>query len=210
MNDLSSLTLLRRGAVCVLALAMCSLSGLADAQTYRWKDPRTGRTIISDQPPPAGIKPLGRSAPAAAPEGGAAGGAVPYAVREAMRDFPVRLYTAPGCKDECQQARLLLQGRGVPYSEESIVTRAAVDKLKQLSGQNGVPVLLVGQQVVVGVQQARWNQTLDLAGYPKTAYAGYRPPAPPVESVMPPPVEATPQAAGQSSETPVSDDGTPQ
>lgn len=168
------------------AAALLGLNGAADAQTYRWKDPRTGRTVISDQPPPAGIK-LERRAGQGAPSGDIAGGSVPYAVREAMRDFPVRLFTAPGCKNECQEARLLLQGRGIPYSEESIVTREALENLKRLAGQDAVPVLQVGQQVVVGMQLGRWNQTLDLAGYPKTAYAGYRPPPLPVEAVMPHP-----------------------
>ena len=114
-----------------------------------------------------------------------------------MRDFPVRLYTAPQCKTECQEARQVLQGRGIPYREESVATRAALEELKRLAGQDAVPVLQVGQEILVGMQLSRWNQTLDLAGYPKTAYPGYRPPAPPVESLMPPAEEpAAPAAEG--------------
>lgn len=175
----------RRGPLLVLigALLMAH-STLAGAETYRWKDPRTGRTVISDQPPPAGLAPARRTGPSAAAEGLA--GSLPYAVRQAMRDFPVRLYTAPKCESECREARQVLQGRGIPYREESVATRAALDDLKRLTGQDAVPVLQVGQEVIVGMQLARWNQTLDLAGYPKSAYAGYRPPPPPVEAVMPP------------------------
>lgn len=189
----------RRSAPLVLVAVMLMAHGAtAAAETYRWKDPRTGRTIISDQPPPAGTAAPVRRGGSAAPAD--AGGGAPYAVREAMRDFPVRLYTAPQCKSECAEARQLLQGRGIPYREESAATRAALEDLKRLTGQDTVPVLQVGQEVIVGMQLARWNQTLDLAGYPKTAYAGYRPPAPPVESVMPPPEEAAAHANGESGE----------
>ena len=38
----------------VLALAV----GTATAQTYKWIDPATGRTVFSDRPPPAGVKVL--------------------------------------------------------------------------------------------------------------------------------------------------------
>lgn len=179
----------------LIAVLLAAHGSLALAETYRWKDPRTGRMVISDQPPPAGIGTPARRAGAAAPAD--AGGSVPYAVRQAMRDFPVRLYTAPQCKTECQEARQVLQGRGIPYREESVATRAAVEELKRLAGQDAVPVLQVGQEVLVGMQLSRWNQTLDLAGYSKTAYPGYRPPAPPVESLMPPAEEpAAPAAEG--------------
>lgn len=190
-----------------LVAAMLLAHGItASAETYRWKDPRTGRMVISDQPPPAGVAPTrrGSPAPAAATTGG---GSLPYAVREAMRDFPVRLYTAPQCKSECQEARHLLQGRGIPYREESVATRAALEDLKRLAGQDAVPVLQVGQEVIVGVQLGRWNQTLDLAGYPKSAYPGYRPPPLPVEAVMPPPEEATAESGSQETVPP--SDGEP-
>lgn len=178
-----------------LVAVMLMVQGtMASAETYRWKDPRTGRTVISDQPPPAGVIPARRGSTGTAPAE-ASGGSLPYAVREAMRNFPVRLYTAPQCKTECQEARQVLQGRGIPYREESVSTRAALEDLKRLAGQDAVPVLQVGQEVIVGMQLGRWNQTLDLAGYPKSAYAGYRPPPPPVESVMPPPEDA---AAGSA------------
>lgn len=205
-------TAIRSRCLLATAIVLFGQIGLADAQTYRWKDPKTGRTVISDQPPPAGVKPARRSGQGIPSEGAAAGGSVPYAVREAMRDFPVRLFTAPGCKNECQEARLLLQGRGIPYSEESVATREAVDNLKRLAGQDAVPVLQVGQQVVVGMQLGRWNQTLDLAGYPKTAYAGYRPPPLPVEAVMPPPAAADtepPVVDSPAEETPSPVSGTP-
>lgn len=191
----------RRTLPLVLVATMLMACGItASAETYRWKDPRTGRMVISDQPPPAGVAPTRRGAPGpAAPAAG--GGSLPYAVREAMRDFPVRLYTAPQCKTECQEARQVLQGRGIPYREESVATRAALEDLKRLAGQDAVPVLQVGQEVLVGMQLGRWNQTLDLAGYPKTAYPGYRPPPPPVETVMPP-LEDTPVNSNQDAAPP--------
>lgn len=193
-----------RVAPCVLlATCLLAIGTSASAETYRWKDPRTGRMVISDQPPPAGIAPARRSGAPVAADVGSGGGTPPYAVREAMRNFPVRLYTAPQCKTECQEARQLLQGRGIPYREESVATRAALEDLRRLAGQDAVPVLQVGQEVIVGMSLPRWNQTLDLAGYPKTAYAGYRPPPPPVEALMPPPEDlSAPPGAGNGETAP--------
>ena len=175
------------------ALALVALvltGGLAHAQTYRWADPKTGRTIVSDQPPPPGIKARQKGGVQPLSEGGNADN-LPYGTRMAAREFPVMLFTAEKCGQECAQARQLLVGRGIPFAETLVASREQVEALKQMSGQEAVPVLRVGQQVSVGFNTGTWNNLLDLAGYPASAPVGYRPPAAPVTPAAPPP-EASP------------------
>lgn len=170
-----------------LALAV----GIATAQTYKWTDPKTGRTVFSDQPPPAGVKARPQGSPA--PLEGSAIDNLPYAVRQAARDFPVTFFTAEKCQQECIQARQLLVGRGVPFSETRIATKEQLEEMKRATGQGAVPVLRVGQQVSGGFNNETWNNLLDLAGYPKSAPPGYRAPAAP--PAPPPATEAAPETA---------------
>jgi glutaredoxin len=165
-------------------VALALLAALASAQTYKWTDPKTGRTVFSDQPPPAGIK--SRQQGQAVPLDGRATDALPYAVREAAREFPVTLFTAEKCGPECTQARQLLTGRGIPFRETLVASPEQVEDLKRISGQAGVPVLRVGQQVSSGLETGAWNRLLDLAGYPQSAPAGYRAPAQPAQPAPPP------------------------
>ena len=149
-------------------------SALAGAQaTYRWVDPASGLTVFSDQPPPPGAKQVVKLG-----SGDAAGGEpqVPYATRQAMEKFPVMLYTAATCVEMCQQARGLLNGRGVPFTEKILSTQEDSNELaSKLKSEAGVPTLFVGQQPFKGYDIAAWNNLLDLAGYPKTAPYGSKP-----------------------------------
>lgn len=151
----------------LLAIAMASLT--AWAQTYRWVDPATGKTVISDSPPPATAKSVVRK------EAELAVGSQSYAVRRAAENFPVTLYTAANCTDACKLARELLNSRGVPFEEKMVQKREDVEELKKLAGENTTPVLTVGKQLVRGFQVDAYNNLLDLAGYPATAPAGSKP-----------------------------------
>jgi len=107
---------------------------------------------------------------------------LPYETRRAQQSFPVALYVADSCGETCDQARSLLNKRGIPYSEKSLRTKQDFDAFKQLSGLGGVvPVLAVGKNFLKGFLAEQWNSELDIAGYPKTS--SYRPrtvpPAPP-------------------------------
>lgn len=167
-------------------VALALVMGIAGAQTYKWTDPATGRTVFSDRPPPAGVK--ARSQGSVAPLDSSATDNLPFAVRQAARDFPVTFFTADKCLQDCAQARQLLVGRGIPFSETRIATREQLEELKRSTGQEGVPVLRVGQQVSGGFNTEAWNSLLDLAGYPKSAPPGYRAPA---ASPAPPPAAET-------------------
>jgi glutaredoxin len=146
------------------AVILGCIAGTASAQLYKWIDEQ-GRTRYTDTPPP----PNAKGAQKKNYNTGASESAVPYATQRAIREFPVVLYTAPDCGKPCADGRALLERRGVPYRE--IVTRdnADIEGMRTATGQNQVPALLVGPEVVGGYEPGRWTAALNLAGYPTSA-----------------------------------------
>ena len=72
----------------------------------------------------------------------------------------VTLYTSPTC-GYCHQAKAYLSGKGVPYEEKDVsVDRAAADEMMRLTGQMGVPVIVIDGQAVVGFNRVRLDQLL--------------------------------------------------
>lgn len=156
---------MRRLIIVGLALASACVS----AQTYRWVDP-AGRTVISDTPPPSKIKNLAKTVEAAE-----AGDNLPFALRKAKESFPVTLYTSADCGSNCQQARDMLNGRGVPFTEKILKSAEEANELKQLVGEVFVPSMKIGNQSFRGFEAGAYNNLLDLAGYPKTPAYGIKP-----------------------------------
>lgn len=150
--------------LCLAAAGTCAL-----ADTYRWTD-AAGRTIVSDTPPPGKAKDVVRSGSKAGD-----GEALPFAIKKAAEAFPVTLYTSADCVNECKQARDLLNGRGVPFTEKMVQKPEDAQELKQLVGDLFVPALKVGNQRVRGFEAGAYDNLLDLAGYPKTAPYGSKP-----------------------------------
>jgi len=159
----------------LLILCLALFSASVSAQAYRWVD-SSGRTVISDTPPPGKAKEVSRigNGSAAADDG------LPFATRKARENYPVVLYTAADCLDECRQARELLNGRGVPFTEKMLQKAEDAAELKALVGDVFLPSLKVGGQSFRGFQASAYNNLLDLAGYPKT------PPAPASKPALPP------------------------
>jgi len=156
----------------VFAVLAIPLSAAGQA-INQWKDPKTGSTIFSDQPPPAGAQVIQRY-------GGepGEGGQQFYATRIAAEKFPVILYTAADCVEQCAKARELLNGRGAPFTEKLVPVGDGpeMSELKALTGGEAVvPLLLVGKQKFKGFDAGSWNNLLDLAGYPKVASPGSKP-----------------------------------
>ena len=151
----------------MLCLAAAGTSALAE--TYRWTD-GSGKTIISDTPPPGKAKGVIKTGGKAE-----AGDNTPFATRKAAEAFPVILYTTAECASECKQARDLLTGRGVPFTEKMLQSAADIDELKQLVGEAFVPTLKVGTQRFRGFESGAYSNLLDLAGYPKSAPFGAKP-----------------------------------
>lgn len=146
----------------LLTLLLSAIPAHAD-QVYRWRD-ASGTVHYSDLAPPADAhdaqrKRVGERAPDRT---------LPYAVRAAMRDFPVTLYVAAGCGSGCNQAGSYLSGRGTPYTEIDALDGDNAQALSALTGgRREVPVLVVGKTVLRGWDEANWARTLDAAGYPR-------------------------------------------
>jgi glutaredoxin len=164
----------------MIALAALGVSAMLSWQTaaqqlYRWVD-KDGRVHYTQQPPPRGAaksvqqKNLGATGPVES-------GTASYALQQAMKNYPVTLYTAPGCKEGCPETRQLLDKRGVPFREVAVTDENASQALKKATGDNKVPALIVGSVVQIGYEPQAIQNALDTAGYPRTpAYSG-KPPA---------------------------------
>lgn len=151
----------------ILCLALASIA--VQAQTYRWVD-SSGRTVISDTPPPGKAKGVAQVGGSSEP-----GENLSFAARKARESFPVTLFTSADCQMDCKQARELLNSRGVPFSEKMLQKAEDWIELKALVGDAFVPTLKVGKQGFRGFETAAYNNLLDLAGYPKTAPYGSKP-----------------------------------
>ena len=76
----------------------------------------------------------------------------------------VRIYSSPTC-GYCQQAKRFLSERGANFTEYDVsVDRAAAEEVVRLTGQMGVPVIIVDGEVVVGFDRARLEQLLAKGG----------------------------------------------
>lgn len=146
--------------VCLLALCFTMA---AQAQYYRWVDEQ-GKMHYGDRPPPAAagkVQAMRHGSPMADKQ-------LPYAVREAIANFPVTLHVSADCGAGCNEGRDYLKLRGIPFSEKSVATKEEVDALKRLvDGEPVVPVLAVGAKVAKGWLKADWQRLLDAAGYPQ-------------------------------------------
>jgi glutaredoxin len=147
----------------ILLLILQALTVQA-ADMYRWVDSR-GIVHYSDMPSPDAekINP-GKFSGQPTP-----GEDLPYATQIARQNFPVTLYVGSGCGAACDQARSLLNKRGVPYAEKTLSTRDQIDAFRKQSGSDIVPTLAVGKTYLKGLQTEQWNGELDIAGYPKVA-----------------------------------------
>jgi hypothetical protein len=147
-----------------LVLLLAILAGTAGAQTYRWID-KQGQVHYTDKPPAPGeaakveqkrMVQLG------------ADQTVGYALRQAMADHPVTLFTQSGCGEICKIGREHLNKRGVPFTEKAGNSDEDIAALRAVSSDLGVPVLVVGRKVAKGYLAGDWDELLDGAGYPKT------------------------------------------
>lgn len=137
-----------------------------------------GKVTYTDRPPSASqgrVSPVsGQNSPAAVDV------ALPLELREAIGKFPVILYTVTGNCSPCENAKQLLRGRGVPYSEKQVISAQDSEALQRLSGGQDAPTLAIGSQVLRGLAPEVWNSYLDAAGYPRESRlpTGYQYPAP--------------------------------
>jgi glutaredoxin len=180
-------------AVLVIVLASALGSAQAQQKLYRWVDEK-GNVNVTDTAPPLGARNVEQKTYGA----GAAAGSSPYELREAQKNFPVTLYTAPSCREPCAQARAALNKRGVPFSEVQVWNEETNAQLQEVSQSNEVPVLTVGRSVQKGFGQDAYDALLDSAGYPRAGLlpAGDQAAPEPPKGYIPPE-----QLAGPSKQT---------
>ncbi|OIQ99793.1 hypothetical protein GALL_181900 [mine drainage metagenome] len=99
---------------------------------------------------------------------------LPYETRVAMQNFPVTLYSFPDCGSVCADARDLLNKRGIPFTEKSLVKKEDIDAFHAASGNSLLPSATVGKTWLKGFLAEQWNSELDIAGYPKSLPSIYR------------------------------------
>lgn len=158
----------------VIFLFLVLSSTSIQAETYRWTDPATGRTVISDTAPPGKARNVSRIQAASG-----ADDATAAAIQRAAENAPVVLYTGGECGTPCKQARDLLTGRGIPFTEKLVQSDADFEELRKLVGQLFVPALKVGKQTAKGYNPDTYDELLNNAGYPKPAAGAKTPGTPP-------------------------------
>ena len=86
----------------------------------------------------------------------------------------ITVYTTPTCP-YCHHVKDFLTRRGVEFSEYDVsVDRAAAEEMVRKTGQMGVPVTVIGDQVVVGFDRARLEQLLADSGDGKRPHFGLK------------------------------------
>jgi len=171
-------------ATLLAAVLTAGAASVLAQQLYRWTDEK-GRVHVTDTPPPPSAKDVQKQKPvteaAAAPQ-------QPYELAQAMKDYPVTLYTSPICKEPCAQARDALNKRGVPFKEVQVYEEDSNQELKRVTGSTEVPALVVGRSVHKGFLQDAFDALLDSARYPRAGILPARTqaaPNPPEDYVPP-------------------------
>ena len=179
---------------CLAACLAAVLPAAPAAAQYKVVNP-DGSVTYTDRPPVAAanarITQMGRSGAAV----GVVEPALPQELQQAVRRYPVTLYTTSECT-ACERAREFLQRRGIPYRERQALSADDVQALERLVGSRMVPALTVGPQPLVGYDANQWTEYLDAAGYPRESKLprGWQPPAPTALGERPPAPPATPPA----------------
>lgn len=73
----------------------------------------------------------------------------------------VIIYTTPTCHF-CKEAKAFFQAQGITYEERDVQTDlAARQEMVDKSGQLGVPVIVVADEVIVGFNEERLRSLLN-------------------------------------------------
>jgi len=152
----------------LLAIIVFPLNAQA-AELYRWVD-ADGKVHYTDTRPPSDARDARVTRvpqQAVAPEETQASATTSYATQQAATNFPVTLYTSPSCADYCENARKLLNQRGIPFTEKQLQTEEERSAFLQLfNDQDMLPSATVGSRQLSGYEVNMWNALLDKVGYP--------------------------------------------
>jgi len=77
-----------------------------------------------------------------------------------MTDKKVAIFSTPTCP-YCKMAKDYLSRNAIPYVEYNVATdRNAARKMVKKSGQLGVPVIIIGDEVIIGFDPAQLDGLL--------------------------------------------------
>ncbi len=77
-----------------------------------------------------------------------------------MTDKKVVIYSTPTCP-YCKRAKDYLSRKGIPFVDRNVaVDRDAAKEMIQKSGQMGVPVITIDNEIVVGFNQSLLDKLL--------------------------------------------------
>ncbi len=75
---------------------------------------------------------------------------------------PVTLYTTPSC-GYCRMAKDFFQANNIQYQEKDVaIDSAAREEMLNKSDQLGVPVIEIGENILIGFNQPKLRELLDL------------------------------------------------
>lgn len=183
---------------CSLLLLLCAAS--AHAQLYKWVGP-DGKITYSDTPPPKTAKQVETKS---LTTGTVNTSDFPFELAEAVRNYPVTLYTTRDCAP-CEEGRQLLNARGVPFREKTVNSQEDINLFRQVSSDGQLPVLIVGRLKEQGFEPGAWKSTLTNAGYPESSKLPktYRNPQAEAAAPAPKPVAKDSDTAGNARSNPV-------
>ena len=77
-----------------------------------------------------------------------------------MADKDVKIYTTPTCP-WCRKVKEYLVEKGVEFTDFNVAEdRGKLQEMVQLTGQRGVPVIVIGDEKIVGFNQEKIDQAL--------------------------------------------------
>lgn len=140
--------------ICAASLFIVATASPSDAATlYRWVDDQ-GVVHVSENPPEGKMAVAQTVAGEASDKGPKVEGKKEFRVRPGE----VTIYTTPTCP-WCKRAKAWLQDNKIRYKEVDVTTdRNGHEEMVRISGQTGVPVIVVGGEVIVGFNQTRLNE----------------------------------------------------
>lgn len=80
-----------------------------------------------------------------------------------MGDKKVSIYTTPTC-GYCKMAKAFFKEHNIEYTEHDVVIdEEARNEMIEKSGQSGVPVITIGDELVVGFDQDKISELLGVS-----------------------------------------------
>lgn len=79
-----------------------------------------------------------------------------------MAEQPVVIYSTPTCHF-CHMAKDFLAGHSIPFTDYNVAENMEKrQEMVQMTGQMGVPVIKIGNEIIIGFDQRKISQLLSI------------------------------------------------